>query len=156
MTRKKKILIIVSLVLLVAASAGWYVYREYNRVHEDTATVKADFSVQAADLIKEFEKNEQLSNQKYWNKVIEVRGIVKDVKADDRGYFLVALGDTASMSSVRCSMDSVHNREAAAVQKGKLVVMKGVCTGFNADELLGSDVILVRSVVKSKDKSIAN
>ena len=67
-----------------------------------------------------------------------------------RGFYSVVLGDTASMSSVRCSIDSVHSNEAAAVKKGSIIAVKGICTGFNADELLGSDVILVRSVVDSK------
>ena len=60
------------------------------------------------------------------------------------------LGDTASMSSVRCSIDSVHSSEATKVQQGSIIAVKGICSGFNADEMLGSDVILVRSVVDSK------
>jgi hypothetical protein len=47
-------------------------------------------------------------------------------------------------------MDSVHNNEAAILQKGTHATMKGICTGFNKDELLGSDVILIRCVVDSK------
>jgi hypothetical protein len=47
-------------------------------------------------------------------------------------------------------MDSIHNKEAADVKRGIHIAMKGICTGFNADELLGSDVILVRCVVHSK------
>jgi tRNA_anti-like len=150
MKRRKKILIILGIVLLLAGAAAWYIYKEYNRVHEDTADLKPDYSISATDLIKEFENNEKNSNEKYWNKVIEVNGMVKDVKPDDRGFYSVVLGDTSFMSSVRCSMDSIHNKEAAFIQKGKAAVMKGICTGFNADELLGSDVILVRSVVDSK------
>ncbi|HLG41445.1 MAG TPA: hypothetical protein VI461_17325 [Chitinophagaceae bacterium] len=150
MKRRKKLWIIPGAVLILFAAAAWYIYKEYNRVHEDTADLKPDYSISAMQLIKDFESDEKLSNKKYWNKVIQVEGIVKEVKPDDRGLYSIVLGDTSSMSSVRCSMDSVHNKEAASIQKGTATVMKGICTGFNADELLGSDVILVRSVVDSK------
>ena len=150
MKRRKRILIIPGIVLLAAAATAWYIYKEYNRVHEDTADLKPDYSISASDLIKEFENNEKSSNEKYWNRVIQVNGMVKEVKADDRGFYSVVLGDTSAMSSVRCSMDSIHNKEASVIQKGKMAVMKGICTGFNADDLLGSDVILVRSIVDSK------
>jgi beta-glucosidase-like glycosyl hydrolase len=76
--------------------------------------------------------------------------MVKDLLKDDRGFYSIVLGDTASMSSVRCSIDSVHSGEAAAIQKGNTIAVKGICSGFNADEMLGSDVILVRSVVDNK------
>ena len=57
-----------------------------------------------------------------------------------------------SVSSVRCSIDSVHNIEAAAVKKGNNVSEKGICSGFSSDELLGSDVVLVRSVIDNKNQ----
>lgn len=147
MKKRKKILLILGVLLAGAAAAGVYVYREYNRVAIDTAAVQADFSLAAPQLVAEFEKDESRSNQKYLSRIIEVNGVVREVKRDDRGFYTVVLGDTASMSSVRCSMDSLHNAEAAAMAPGQPARLKGVCTGFTADELLGSDVILVRSVV---------
>lgn len=146
--RRKKILLYVVLPLLVIASAvGIYIFKEYNRVHKDTAKLKPDYTLKAEDLVKEFETNEQASNKKYWDKVILVDGVVKQVEKDDKGFYSVVLGDTASMSSVRCSIDSLHGNEAATVQQGSTIAVKGICTGFNADEMLGSDVILTRSVV---------
>jgi len=150
MKRKRMIWYIPLAVLLVLAVLAAYIYKEYNRTYEDTAEIKPDYSVTAASLLKEFEMDEPASNKKYWDKVILVNGMVKDRVKDDRGLYSLILGDTASMSSVRCNMDSVHNKEASAVKKGDQLSMKGICTGFNADELLGSDVILVRCVVYSK------
>ena len=146
--RRKKILLYVVLPLFViAAAAGIYFYKEYNRVHKDTAKLKPDYTLKAADLVKEFETNEQASNKKYWDKVILVDGVVKQVEKDDKGFYSVVLGDTTSMASVRCSIDSLHSNEAATVQQGSTIAVKGICSGFNADEMLGSDVILIRSVV---------
>jgi len=150
MKRKKMIWYVLLAILLVLAVLVVYVYKEYNRTHEDTAAINPDYSIEAGILLKEFEMDEPASNKKYWDKVMLVDGMVKELVKDDRGLYSVILGDTASMSSVRCSMDSAHSNEAATVKKGDQLAMKGICTGFKADELLGSDVILVRCVVDSK------
>ena len=150
MKRKKVIGYILLAVLLLSAVFAAYIYKEYNRTHEDTAAIRPDYSLTAVSLLKEFEMDEPASNKKYWDKVILVDGMVKNLAKDDRGRYSIILGDTASMSSVRCSMDSIHNNEVATVKKGNRLAMKGICTGFNADEMLGSDVILVRCAVYSK------
>ncbi len=151
MKRKKKIILYVILsVLVIAGAAAIYIYKEYNRAHKDTAKLKADYTVNATNFVNEFTGNEQAANKKYWDKIIHVDGFVKSVDKDDRGFYSIIIGDTASMSSVRCSMDSIHNNEAATVKPGSMIGMKGICSGFNADELLGSDVILVRCVIDQK------
>ncbi len=150
MKRKNIVRYIVLPLLLVLAAVAFYIYKEYNRTHKDTAKMKPDFSVTAGQLIGEFETNEQGSGKKYWDKIIRVEGMIKELSRDERGFYTIILGDSASMSSVRCSVDSSHSEEAAALKAGMRTAVKGICSGFNADELLGSDVILVRSVVDAK------
>lgn len=148
--KRKLIMIILGVALVVVSAIALYIYKEYNRTHRDTADLKPDYTVSSAELVKEFEAGEQASNKKYWDKVIEAEGMVKDITKDDKGFYSVVLGDTSSMSSVRCSMDSVHNNEAASLHRGSQARIRGICSGFNADELLGSDVILVRCALISK------
>lgn len=150
MKRKKIIRYILISLFIIIAAAALYIYKEYNRTHKDTAALKPDYSFTAGDLIKEFETDEQASNKKFWDKVIQVEGLVKEISKDEKGFYTLALGDSSSMSSVRCSIDSVHSNEASAVKKGSIVAVKGICSGFNSDEILGSDVILIRSVVDHK------
>jgi hypothetical protein len=150
MKRRNILRYIVLPVLVIGAAAAIYIYKEYNRKHKDTAKLKPAYTVTATGLVSEFESNEQASNKKYLDKVIRVDGMVKKLEQDDRGFYTIILGDTAAMSSVRCSIDSVHTREAAGIKQGMVIAVKGICTGFNADEMLGSDVILVRSVVDNK------
>lgn len=150
MKRKKIILYVFLSLLVIAGAVGFYFYKEYNRTHKDTAKLKPDYTVTATGLLKEFETNEQTSNKKYWDKVLSVEGMVKEVTKDDRGFYAVILGDTAAMSSVRCSIDSAHSNEALTVSRGLTVTVKGICSGYNADEMLGSDIILVRSVIDRK------
>ena len=145
MTKKK---IIFSAIVIAIISGGWYGYKEYTRKVKDLSKVKAHVQIHASDLIASFEKNEQASNSLYLDKVIAVKGKVKTVEKDDKGYYSVVLGEETGMSSVRCSMDSTHQDDVASLSKGAVITVKGACTGFNADELLGSDVILNRCVVQ--------
>ena len=87
MKRKKIIRNVLLTLLVIIAAAAAYIYKEYNRAHKDTASLKADYSLAATDLIKEFVTNEQASNKKYWDKVIRVEGIVKEVVKDDKGFY---------------------------------------------------------------------
>ena len=145
---KKKILFwFVFPLLVVLAGAAGYIVKEYNRKLKDTAKLKPQFTLEATALVADFDKDEQGSNTRYLDKVILLSGTVKELARDDKGFYTVVLGDTASLSSVRCSMDSTHNAGAAGLKPGSTVRMKGICSGYNKDELLGSDVILVRSVV---------
>ncbi|MBL7748523.1 MAG: hypothetical protein JNM19_13900, partial [Chitinophagaceae bacterium] len=117
MKRKNIIRYIVLPLLLVLGLAALYINREYNRTHKDTVRLKPDYSVTATALLNEFSSNEQLSNKKYWDKVIRVEGMIKELSRDEKGFYSIALGDTTSMSSVRCNIDSAHSSEAISVQK---------------------------------------
>ena len=146
MNIKKKILIGVA---VLAVAGGLYGYKEYNRKNKDLANVRADIKIHDNDLILAFEKNEADANRNLLDKVIQVDGAVKEVIKDENGYFTVVLGKDAEKSSVRCSMDTVHQQDAEKVVQGKTISIKGICTGFNADELVGSDVILNRCVINT-------
>lgn len=58
MKRKKIILYVFLSLLVIAGAVGFYIYKEYNRTHKDTAKLKPDYTVTATDLLKEFETNE--------------------------------------------------------------------------------------------------
>lgn len=147
--RKKTI--IFSFISVIVLTGGYFGYKEYTRKKTDLSHVKAGLSIQSSDLIKEFESDEDAANKKYLPKedfIIEVTGTIKDIRKDDKGRYTVVLqGDAGTLSSVQCAVDSTHNDAIQALQKGTTVSMKGVVTGFNADELLGSDVFLSRSVI---------
>ena len=149
MRTRKKVLIGLGIIAMTAVIYG---YQEYTRTNEDLNYVKANFKIQAVDLIKEFEKNEENANEKFIDKIIAVSGTIREIIKDDNGYYAVALEAENSMSSVRCSMSAVLDDDTAVLRKGNIIVIKGACTGFNADELLGSDIILARCVIQRNDR----
>jgi hypothetical protein len=143
MNKKKTIIGGIVVVIALAAGYGWY---QFNRTVQGLATVSADFSVNASDLIKEFVSSEDAANKKYLNKILSVKGMVKNVESAQN---TVVLGDTSDMSGVRCVIDSTASSTIGSLQKGAVITIKGAITGFNKDEtgLLGSDVQLNRCVI---------
>jgi tRNA_anti-like len=152
--RKKRRDLLRPIIILIILGAGFGVWKglqEYNRTNPDLLNVKAGIKISVADLIHDYEANDSAANEKYLGKVIETEGNIKDIERDEKGYYTIVLGDTNNLSSVRCSMDTVHNADAAHLIAASSVIIRGACTGFNKDEMgLGSDVILNRCVIITK------
>jgi hypothetical protein len=109
--------------------------------------VAAAYNQDAIALIREFESNEARANQKYLSQVLTVHGVIKAV--DSTSGWVISLGDPDTNTSVRCLMDSMFRAPSQVVKPGLTIDIKGYCTGFNADELLGSDVLLDRCVLSA-------
>ncbi|HPH85626.1 MAG TPA: hypothetical protein PLC48_09215 [Ferruginibacter sp.] len=146
--KRKTILYSFITVIIILGALCFVAFREYNRKHVDVADKPAAYTISGAEIIKAFSADEKAANSKYLDKVIAINGTVKSVDKDEQSSITVILSDAGSMSSVRCSVDSIHNEQADNLVSGSQVTVKGVCTGFNADELLGSDVILNRCSIK--------
>ena len=144
---KRKKILIASLVTLVICG-GWYGYSEFNRKVKDLDKVRSDVKLQTTALVSAFENDETNANTLYLDKVIEVTGTVRTIEKDEKDQYTIVLGEEGTMSSVRCSMDPDQNEDVTRLAPGVKIIIKGACTGFNADELLGSDVILNRAVIK--------
>jgi hypothetical protein len=147
MNKKKKNLLLLLLVFVCLAGGGaYYAYKEFNRKAADLSNATAAYQVTATELINAFTANETESNSKYLSQTIEISGTLKKTDQDEKGNNILVLGDSASMSSVRCSLDSLHSLREP-LKPGSQIKIKGICTGFMADDLgIGSDVILTRCV----------
>ena len=138
---KKKILIAVGILLLIALVAGIYGYREFHRTHADATHTKADVTLQADALVKAFSDNETQADSMYLDKIISVSGTVIGMETDSQGIYTIMLDGKNDMSNVSCQMDERHNNDAASIKKGDAVTMKGTCTGILMDVVLNRCVI---------------
>lgn len=139
------------LILILGSIAAYFAYREYNRKAENVNKLDAVFELTSDALIQEFTENEKAATEKYSGKVLQVDGLLKTIDTDDKGYNTVVLGNRATPSSVRCSIDTLFPIEKNNLQLNALVTLKGICTGFNADEMgLGADVLLNRCIIIQK------
>ena len=133
--------------VLLLSGAFIYAYREYNRKEPDTLSRKADFKLSASELFNAFRENEKAANLRYLDKVVEVKGNLKQWEMGNEGTLTIVLSVSDETSSVRCNMDSAQVVGLGKIPNGNFIVVKGVCTGFTADELVGSDVFLKRCVI---------
>ena len=140
--------IIFLVVVLVLLGAAWYAYKEYNRENADVAKIDPSITIDAASLIKAFEQNSDNAMKTYIDKTLEVNGTVNSV--DTSG--VISLGPTGEMSSVQCSMDKRHVIDFASVKEGAAVTIKGKCTGYESQELLGTDVKMNFCVLDKESK----
>lgn len=146
---KKKTIKRILLVLGIGViCGGWYAWHEFNRKVKDLKFVRASLRLEASELIRAYETDEGQSNTHYLGKIIAVSGRVRSLETGEGNHLTVVLGEESNLSAVRCSMDSLHQREIAGLKTGDPVIIKGACTGFNPAELLGSDVLLNRCVLE--------
>ena len=141
-------------VLIGVVLVAFYIYKEYTRTNKDLSKLKADIKITAVDLIRAFEVSDSTANKNFIDKIIDVTGNVKVLEKDDSGGYTIVLGDIASLSSVRCLVDSNHRSNASLLQQNSTITIRGMCTGFKKNELLGenlgSDIELTRCVVIKK------
>jgi hypothetical protein len=134
---------------IVMAVAGFYVYNEFTRKNKDLKKVKPRYELWAAELIRNSGSDEKRFNEKYLGSIMAVTGTVKELTRDAQGFYTLVLGDTATLSTIRCSMDNAHSEELQVIRPGTTASVKGMCTGIISDELLGTDIILNRAVLNS-------
>jgi tRNA_anti-like len=143
----------IALAISSAIAAGLFGWHEYVRPNPDMSSIKEKFQLKSSSLIHEFEGNDSLAEKKYIGKVVIVKGKLKELARDEKGFYTLVLGDDGVNSSVRCSIDTLHNTELARLRQGRIISVKGAVIGFNADPtgLLGSDVQLNRCIVNDQN-----
>lgn len=143
MKTKHKIL----LVLLVVLAAGlWYAYREYNRPNADLSNAKADVTITATAFISAFEMDSASASNLYIDKTILITGIIKSI--DTSG--VISLGDADKMSSVQCTMDKRYPIDYTNFKEGLSISIKGKCSGYETQDLLGTDVKMNFCIIANK------
>jgi hypothetical protein len=128
------------LALTVGLLAALYGYYEYNRPVKGIANDKTEVTVDAKNLLDDYTLDEAAANQKYYDKIIEVKGIVSKIETTDTGNSIYINADN-ELSYIICEME--NSNDAKSIKEGDNVTIKGKCTGYL------SDVILVQSVIKN-------
>lgn len=76
--KMRKIYFVLIIILLFSMGAYYFIY--LNKV--DYISKKSDIVLSPNELINDFKKNENHSNAKYLNKIIETKGIVTSIESD--------------------------------------------------------------------------
>lgn len=108
-----------------------------NLKHQDTASLKVDYTVEAIPFIKEFENDHKAANKKYGEKIIAVRGVVTATEPADTT-INIKMADTTTGSYLIFAFQEQHMPEAKKIKEGDNVVIKGSCSDGVYSEILGT------------------
>jgi len=142
----KKTLAVIAILLVLGGGTIWYIF---NLKFSDTSEMKADHTVNALDLIHEFEKNDQFSNKKYSEKIVVVKGMVSEVEAADTT-INIKMADTTSGSYIIFAFQQQHLAEAKSIKPGDHVTIKGSCSGGAYSQILETEFITFKRCTLNK------
>jgi hypothetical protein len=138
---KRRVIILV--VVAVVAVAALIAYKEFNRKNPRLDSVKPDLSVGAASMCADFAADANVAGQKYIGKVVQIKGRPTEWDMDNK---VIVFADSLTQISIRCSLDTAVMGNNLTTSDSRISVT-GFCTGFNEDELIGSDIILTRTII---------
>lgn len=114
--------------------------------HASTENLKADYTVNSVDLIKEFLANDTATNKKYLDKTMVVNGntSVVEILADSTSTirFADSTGSYAIFSLEKTELPKVKN-----IKTGDAVSLKGVCSGSIFSDILGTTSISFKRAI---------
>jgi hypothetical protein len=134
---KKMILITV---LLLIGFTALFMYREYTREVKSATASNPDFRLDTKALVTEFTSDDVYALAKYSGKLMEVSGTVSSTESNSQP--VIVLGSDPQIK-IRCVFDKLNDLPA----NGASIVIRGYCTGFNKDELIGSDIMMNRCAI---------
>lgn len=132
----KKWLIALGVLLLAGAAVIWWVF---NLKYEDTATVKADYTVNAMEFIQEFRKDMVAANKKYSEKIIAVNGTISAIEMADTTANIKMVDATGAY--IIFAFQQQHLDEAKTMKEGEQVSIKGSCSNGVFSDILGVEKI---------------
>ncbi|MEM9985977.1 MAG: hypothetical protein AAF804_12875 [Bacteroidota bacterium] len=139
MKRPTIIAMVVSCLAALAVTIG---YRMYNQPIPSLADQQAAYTLSAAQLLADYQANEVLADERYLDRIISVKGRVKEAPKQLEGTVVLLLGDQGEMASINCSFGPEAAQPAARLKAGEIAVVKGRCTGSLLDVNLNRCVLV--------------
>lgn len=131
MNQKTKTIIFIAVPLLIL---GFLIFSHFLKgSNGDLMRAKTDYQFTSVELNRKFLKNDSVSNAIYGNKVIELTGVVANVKNSDAHGVIVTFDDP--VMGIKCVMDSAYKEFPKDFGIGSEVNIKGICIG--SDQLIG-------------------
>jgi DNA/RNA endonuclease YhcR with UshA esterase domain len=137
MMNREKIIIVILIFGILGAFVG---YKIYNKPHIDVAEKLADISISANEILSEFAADETTANTKFLDKIVAVKGVILETRIEkEKG--IITLKTNDDFGSILCHLSAKSTKKMDKLKVGKIVIVKGICTGYLMD------VILVKSEI---------
>ncbi len=132
--------------LLAGGAVIWYLF---TLKYDDTSTVKAEFTVNAMDFIKEFKQDMAAANKKYSEKIIVVNGKVSNIEMADTTVN-IKMVDTTNGAYIIFAFQQQHLPEAKTMKEGEAVSIKGSCSNGAFSSILEAEYITFKRCAVNK------
>ena len=129
---------LLALILFIVGIA-WVLY-VFNEKYSDTTKITPAYTLNALDLIHEFERNDSLANKKYVEKIMVVNGEVSEVEGVD-STVNIKMADSTSGSYVIFAFQQQDKGLAEKIKVGEKVSIKGSCSGGAFSKILETEFI---------------
>lgn len=115
---------------MLAIAGAIFGYFMWNKPHKDISAAKEDFTITADSFYKEYSMNETAANEKYLNKVIEVKGSVADLELENADEPTVALSTATEDMTISCGFKKELLKDVNKLKIGDKIKIKGKCDGL--------------------------
>jgi hypothetical protein len=119
------------------------------QTHAATENVKADYTVNADELLKEFMTSDTAANKKYLEKVLLVNGNASAVEVLADSSSTIKFADSTGSYAI-FSLEKDQFEEVKKIKTGDAVSLKGVCSGSIFSEILGVTTISFKRATLNK------
>ena len=137
MNKKMKVFLIF-IVIAAVASSGIYYYM-YNMPKRNVENEKG-IEITAAQLVKEYQEDEQAANGKFLDKAIKVTGTIGEVGTNQEGKVTLLISSDDAFTGVFCTLKKDETK--VEVKAGETISVKGICSGMLSDVRLSEAVIV--------------
>ncbi|MFT7443050.1 MAG: hypothetical protein ACI9Q3_001428 [Maribacter sp.] len=127
-------------ILILGIIGSFVAYKIYNKPHVNVGEASVDLRISADKILNDFILDETLANETYLEKIIEVTGVISDIKKE-REKGIIALKTNDDFASVLVHLSEEATKKISSLKLGQTIVLKGICTGYLMD------VILVKSEI---------
>ncbi len=136
---KKTIKIIIILIITGLIIGGGTALYMFNMPHRDIQDMEADYTLNSSDLVSEYLKNPQTSNEKYLSddgdsKILLLTGRVAEISEDYKGQKVILLKSDTDKTGVSCTFLGATSDQVSEIVSGSKISVKGVIrSGANFD-----------------------
>ena len=133
MQSRKKLFPILLVLILAALGGLWYVFNKPHR----SVTTESTIPVTASEIFAAYSADETKANALYLDKALSVTGDLAEVKKNQEGKTVLVLKTDDPIFGVTCTL----SEDAADLQTGKSIKVKGICSGFTSDVVLRDCIV---------------
>ncbi len=133
-------IILINSVLIVVLIIVYIAVTLLNKPHINISEKVPNHSIEATQVLQDFQSNETQANSKYLDQILQVTGTISDLDiTNEKG--VISLSADDSFGSILCHLDAKEITKTKTLKLGQSITIKGMCTGYLMD------VILVKCVI---------